>query len=250
MNKSKSELKAMIFAAGMGTRLKPLTDSMPKALVPIAGKPMLEHLIVKLKKAGFTQIVVNVHHFADMIIDFLNSNNNFGITINVSDERDKLLDTGGGIKHAAEFLQGNEPFLVHNVDIFSNVDLNDIYNKHCSQNSLATLLVSSRKTARYLLFNAENRLCGWKNKSTGELKLCNTQFSQDKCSEYAFGGIHVISPTIFNCFENWEDKFSIIDFYLSQAQTQDIHAYIPQQLKLIDAGKQETLTEIENFLED
>jgi NDP-sugar pyrophosphorylase family protein len=243
---NKSKKKAMIFAAGMGTRLKPLTDVMPKALVPIAGKPMLEHIINKLKRAGFTHIVVNVHHFADMIIDFLNSNNNFDINISISDERNRLLDTGGGIKHASEFLQGNEPFLVHNVDIFSNVDLTEMYNQHCSQKSFATLLVSKRKTSRYLLFNAENSLCGWENKSTGELKLCDTNFLRNQCAEYAFGGIHVISPTIFNHFNDWADKFSIIDFYLSQAQTQDIHAYIPQQLRLIDAGTQEALAEVES----
>ncbi|MDR1552429.1 MAG: nucleotidyltransferase family protein [Prevotellaceae bacterium] len=242
----KNKLKAMIFAAGMGTRLKPITDSLPKALVPVAGQPILEHLIKKLKRAGFTQIVINVHHFADMIIDFLNRNNNFGIDIYISDERDCLLDTGGGIKHAAKFLQGNEPFLVHNVDIVSNADLNDIYEKHCAENAFATLLASERKTTRCLLFNTDNKLCGWQNKLTNELKWCNLQSAYSNCTAYAFGGIHVISSEIFNCFDNYPEIFSIIDFYLSHAQKKDIRAYVPQQLRLIDIGKQETLLQAEN----
>ena len=238
--------KAMIFAAGLGTRLKPLTDNMPKALVCIAGKPILEHLIIKLKNSGFTQIVINVHHFADMIIDFLNHNNNFGIDISISDERECLLDTGGGIKHAARFLQGDKPFLVHNVDIISNVNMNEIYEQHNSNNSLATLLASNRESSRRLLFDADRQLCGWQNKSTGELKWSNAKSSYIDCKAYAFGGIHVISPEIFNHFDGWNGKFSIIDFYLSIAQTQNICAYIPQQLQIIDIGKKETLQQAEN----
>ena len=157
----------MIFAAGLGSRLKPLTDNMPKALVPVAGKPMLEHVILKLKEAGFDQIVINIHHLGQQIIDFLQANNNFGVKIYISDERDYLLDTGGGIKKAALFLQGDEPFLVHNVDILSNVDLKQLYQQHVNNNALATLLVSQRQTSRYLLFNQENKLCGWRNHATG-----------------------------------------------------------------------------------
>ncbi|MDD2416473.1 MAG: sugar phosphate nucleotidyltransferase, partial [Parabacteroides sp.] len=141
-------MKAMIFAAGTGSRLKPFTDHTPKALIPVAGKPMLEHVILKLKEAGFDEIVVNVHHLGDQIIDFLTLNNNFGLEIHISDERDYLLETGGGIKHAARFLQGEEPFLVHNVDIVSNVNLKELYNHHLQTNPLATLLVSKRETSR------------------------------------------------------------------------------------------------------
>ena len=136
----------MIFAAGLGSRLKPLTDNMPKALVPVAGKPMLEHVILKLKAAGFDQIVINIHHLGQQIIDFLQANNNFGVQIYLSDERDYLLDTGGGIKKATRFLMGDEPFLVHNVDILSNVDLRQFYRHHAEGKALATLLVSQRKT--------------------------------------------------------------------------------------------------------
>lgn len=153
-------MKAMIFAAGLGTRLKPLTDHMPKALVPVAGRPMLEHVILKLKKAGFTELVINIHHFGEQIIDFLKANQNFGLTIHISDERDKLLDTGGGIKKAATFFTGTEPFLVHNVDILSNADLKEVYDFHRKSQNQATLLVSPRKTSRYLLFDTDNRLPG------------------------------------------------------------------------------------------
>jgi NDP-sugar pyrophosphorylase family protein len=240
--------KAMIFAAGLGTRLKPLTDKMPKALVPVAGKPMLEHIILKLSKFGFRQIVINVHHFADMIVDFLSSNNSFGLDICISDERNKLLDTGGGIKHAEHFLNEQQPFLVHNVDIFSNVDLNDFYLKYCENNALATLLVSERESSRNLFFDKNLQLCGWKNKSTDELKWTNSQVPISDCRAYAFGGIHVISPEIFKLFPKNEDKFSIIDFYLSQAQSQKIGAYIPENLQLIDIGKLESLKEVESKL--
>ena len=163
-------MKAMIFAAGLGTRLKPLTDNKPKALVEVGGKTMLELVILKLKEAGFNEIVINIHHFGQQIIDYLKANNNFGLTIHISDERDYLLDTGGGIKKATPFLMGNEPFLVHNVDIFSNVDLRQLYENHLKSGATATLLVSQRKTARYLLFNKENKLCGWHNNETGEVK--------------------------------------------------------------------------------
>ena len=161
-------MKAMIFAAGLGTRLKPLTDHMPKALVPVAGKPMLEHVIEKLKATGFDEIVINVHHFAQQIIDFLKANNNFGIKIWISDETEELLDTGGGIKKTAHFF--DEPFLVHNADILSNVDLKALYDYHLTSGNDATLLVSSRKTVRYLLFDDANRLCGWINKETLQTK--------------------------------------------------------------------------------
>lgn len=238
--------KAMILAAGLGTRLKPLTDSMPKALIPIAGKPVLEHLILKLKHSGFTQIIINIHHFPDMIIDFLSRNNNFGIDIFISAERECLLDTGGGIKHAAKFLHGNKPFLVHNADIVSNVNINEMYEKHICNNSLATLLVNNRESSRCLLFNESGQLCGWKNKSTGESKWTDPEILPDTCKSYAFCGIHVISPDIFNHFQEWSGNFSIIDFYLHIAQTENICAYALQELKIIDIGKTENLKQAES----
>lgn len=240
-------MKAMIFAAGLGTRLKPLTDNMPKALLPVKGKPMLEHVILKLKDAGFHQIVINIHHLGDQILNFLAANDNFGIQIYVSDERDYLLDTGGGIKHAEVFLQSNEPFLVHNVDIMSDIDLRELYNRHVEMNPLATLLVSKRATSRYLLFNKDNRLCGWRNRATGEIKSFYPDFDPNLYNEYAFSGIHVLSPKIFDYMEEWTGKFSIIQFYLSICAKTDIRAYIAENLRLLDIGKPETLKEAEGF---
>ena len=241
-------MKAMIFAAGMGTRLKPLTDTMPKALVPINGKPMLEHIILKLKNSGFTQIVINIHHLGQQIIDFLAENNNFGIDIIISDERDYLMDTGGGIKKAKSFFTGKEPFLIHNVGIISNVDLKKLYDKHLETNPLATLLVSKRETSRYLLFNKENKLCGWRNLETGEVKSFYPYFDPAQYNEYAFSGIHVLSPEIFDWMEEWTGKFSIINFYLSICAKTDIHAYPAENLHLMDIGKIETLTKAEEWI--
>ena len=241
-------MKAMILAAGMGARLKPLTDTTPKALIPVGGKPMIEHLILKLKLAGVNQIVINIHHLGDQIIDFLAQNNNFGIDIQISDERDYLLDTGGAIKKAQPFLDGDEPFLVHNVDILSNVDIQQLYQTHIETNSLATLLVSKRDTSRYLLFNKENQLCGWHNKETGEIKSHFPDFNPEIYAQYAFGGIHILSPKIFEWMDEWTGKFSIINFYLSIAAKTDIHAYPMDELRLLDIGKPNALEIATDFL--
>lgn len=242
-------MKAMIFAAGMGTRLKPMTDNTPKALIPIGGKPMLEHLIVKLKKAGFSELVINIHHEGQQIIDFLAANDNFGVHIDISDERNYLLDTGGGIKNAARFLEGNEPFLVHNVDIISNVDLGQLYETHMQTNPLATLLVSKRNTSRYLLFNDKNQLCGWRNHETGEVKSYYPDFDPALYNEYAFGGIHVLSPEIFEWMDEWTGKFPIINFYLSICAKTNLQAYPLDNLQLLDIGKPEALAKAEEWLE-
>ena len=237
----------MIFAAGLGTRLKPLTDHMPKALVPVAGKPMLEHVIEKLKAAGFDEIVINVHHFANQIIDFLKEKNNFGITIHISDETDFLLDTGGGIKKAAPYF--DEPFLIHNVDILSNTDLKALYNYHLQSGNDATLLVSPRQTTRYLLFNSDRRLCGWINKNTLQTKPEGFIYQPNGQKEYAFSGIHIISPGLFKYMdEKWNGKFSIMDFYLQLCQEALIGGYAKEDLQLIDIGKPETLAKAEEYI--
>ena len=236
----------MIFAAGLGTRLKPLTDHMPKALVPVAGKPMLEHVILKLIASGFDEIVINVHHFAEQIIDFLKEKNNFGIKIWISDETEELLDTGGGIKKASSLL--NEPFLVHNADILSNVDLKALYDFHIASENDATLLVSPRKTVRYLLFDQTNRLCGWINKDTLQTKPEGFIYQPDEQQEYAFGGIHIISPSLFKYMEGWTGKFSIMDFYLQTCQKARLGGYAKEDLQLIDIGKPDTLAKAEEFL--
>lgn len=161
-------MKAMIFAAGLGTRLRPLTNDRPKALVEVGGKPMLEHVITRMIDAGFEDITVNIHHFGQKIIDFLDAKNNFGINIHISDERDLLLDTGGGILKAKKFLDGNEPFLVHNADILTSLDLKAFYDWHCKDtDTVASLLVKHRDTARYLLFDHNDKLKGWINKNRG-----------------------------------------------------------------------------------
>ena len=173
-------MKAMIFAAGLGTRLRPLTDHMPKALVPVAGKPMLERVILRLKEAGFNEITVNIHHFGEQIIDFLRAHDNFGTEIHISDERGMLLDTGGGIKKARPFLDGQEPFLVHNADILTDIDLAGLYRHHLESDAESTLLVSERKTSRYLLFDDDYHLHGWINKSTGEVKPAGFDYRETK----------------------------------------------------------------------
>lgn len=162
-------MKAMIFAAGLGTRLRPLTDNCPKALVEVGGKPMLGRVMQRLIDAGVTEAVVNVHHFAGMIKEYLTANNNFGITVHVSDESDLLLDTGGGILRARQWLDGGEPFIVHNADILSDVDLAAMYRAHEASGADATLLVAHRQSSRYLAFgNADSRLHGWINTTTGQ----------------------------------------------------------------------------------
>lgn len=242
-------MKAMIFAAGLGTRLKPLTDHMPKALVPVAGRPMLEHVILKLKAAGFNELVINIHHFGEQILDFLRANQNFGLTIHISDERDCLLDTGGGIRKAKPFFRGNEPFLVHNVDILSDTDLKALYEYHRQSGNDATLLASRRKTIRYLLFDDEKRLCGWINKDTLQTKPEGFAYNPEHHHEYAFSGIHVISPSLFHYMdERWTGKFSIMDFYLQTCHEARIGGRLTDTLRLIDIGKPETLTQAEEFL--
>lgn len=242
-------MKAMIFAAGLGTRLKPLTDHMPKALVPVAGRPMLEHVILKLKAAEFNELVINIHHFGEQILDFLRANQNFGLTIHISDERDCLLNTGGGIRKAEPFFRGNEPFLVHNVDILSDTDLKALYEYHRQSGNDATLLASRRKTIRYLLFDDEKRLCGWINKDTLQTKPEGFAYNPEHHHEYAFSGIHVISPSLFHYMdERWTGKFSIMDFYLQTCHEARIGGRLTDTLRLIDIGKPETLTQAEEFL--
>lgn len=240
-------MKALIFAAGLGTRLKPLTDNLPKALVPIAGKPLLEHVILKLKASGFDEIIVNVHHFPDQIIDFIRSNNNFGIRIEISDERDNLLDTGGGIKKAATFFDDNIPFLVHNVDILSTVDLAALYHQHLRSNPLATLVVSQRNTFRYLLFDDDTRLCGWINEKTDETKPVGFKHPE-RYNKLAFSGIQILSPEVFKLMEYFPDKFSVMDFYLANPSQNRILGFIPEDYKMLDVGKLNVIDEAEAFV--
>ena len=242
-------MKAMIFAAGLGTRLRPLTNDRPKALVEIGGKTMLERVIVKLAEAGFDDITINIHHFGEKIIDFLEKNNNIGLNINISDERDLLLDTGGGIFKARPFLDGDEPFLVHNADILTNIDLLAMYQRHAESGAMATLLVKDRKTSRYFVFDDDYRLQGWINKSTGETRP--EQFvHREGMHELAFGGIHVISPSIFQELESYskgQPKFSVTPFYVDECHNHVIRGYVQDApYTWLDVGKPETLKEAED----
>ncbi|MBO4549266.1 MAG: NTP transferase domain-containing protein, partial [Bacteroidaceae bacterium] len=251
--------RAMIFAAGLGTRLKPLTDTMPKALVPVGGKPLLEHLLEKLKAAGFTDIVINVHHFADMIEEWCQQHP-MRCRILFSDEREQLLETGGGIKHAVPLLRdAQEGFLIHNVDILSNVDLQAFAEAGRAPSPLesegkrlkaATLLVSERETQRYLLFDDDMRLVGWTNIATGEVRSPYPNLDPKLYHKYAFAGIHYMNPRLFSYFEGWPDKFGIIDFYLKVCAEEPIYGYVQPGLKLMDVGKLDTLNEAEAFVKE
>lgn len=238
--------RAMIFAAGLGTRLKPLTDTMPKALVPVAGKPLLQHLLEKLKAAGFHDVVINVHHFADMIEEWC-YNHPMGMHIWFSDERAQLLETGGGIKHAAPLLRdAQDGFLIHNVDILSNVDLRAF--AEAGRGRAATLLVSERETQRYLLFDDDMRLVGWTNIATGEVRSPYPNFDPKLYKRYAFAGIHYMNPRLFPYFDAFPDKFSIIDFYLHVCSKEPVYGHLQPDLQLIDVGKPDSLPKAEAAL--
>lgn len=248
----------MIFAAGLGTRLKPITDHMPKAMVSVGEEPLIKHVIEKLKSAGTERIVVNVHHFATQITDYLKENNNFNTDIRISDESDKLLDTGGGIKKAQDLFDKEYPILIHNVDILSNVDLKRFYEAGISNSNIdmesttvdAVLLVSERKTKRYLLFDNSMRLVGWTNIETGEVRSPYPNLNPKDCKMYAFAGIHTISPRLFEMMdEDFPDKFGIIDFYLKACKSHIIKGYVKEDLKLLDVGKLDTLKEAEDFVQ-
>lgn len=237
----------MIFAAGLGTRLKPLTDTMPKAMVPVAGKPLLEHVLLRLKACGFQRVVVNVHHFSRQIIDFLKANDDFGLDLTVSDETAQLLDTGGGLRKAFPLFSADCPVLLHNVDILSNVNLQTFYDQ--SQEADATLLVSERKTQRYLLFDENSRLRGWTNIATGEVRSPYPSLDTSCLDRYAFSGIHVVSPRLLPLMGDFPEKFGIMDFYLKVCDTADIRGHVGQGLCLMDVGKQDTLAEADQFVE-
>lgn len=240
----------MIFAAGLGTRLKPLTDTMPKALVPVAGQPLLWHVIQKLKTTGFERLVVNVHHFAGQIVDYLKENNNFGLDIRISDESDGLLETGGGIKKALPLFDAESPILIHNVDILSNVDVAALYDNVSQNNPDALLLVSWRNTKRYLQFDDTMRLQGWINIETGEQKGNISSLTSQLLSlrKLAFSGIHVLSPRVYPLFKEMPDRFGIIDFYLKYCHQCTFMGLEMKDLRLMDVGKLDTLDQAENFI--
>ena len=225
----------MIFAAGLGTRLKPLTDTMPKALVRVGDKPLLWHVLTKLRAAGFERIVINVHHFAQQIVDYIGANQSFGLDIRFSDETGGLLETGGGIKKALPLFNPSEPILIHNVDILSNLDLGAL------SLDAPLLVVSRRQTKRYLQFDDSMRLVGWKNVETGEVK-------GREADSLAFSGIHVFHPSLAPLLADWPDRFPIMDFYLKACSDHLIRGYEAPDLRLLDVGKLDTLEAAELFI--
>lgn len=232
----------MIFAAGMGTRLKPLTDVIPKALVPVGDKPLLQHVLEKMGAAGCDNVVVNVHHKAGQIKNFINIAGNFPFRISVSDESEALLETGGGIRKARSLFHRDEPVLIHNVDIISNVDIEKLYANIADAD--AVLLVSERKTQRYLLFDDDMRLVGWTNIATGEVKSPYPELNPSNYRKLAFSGIHAIGWNLLDDMEAWQDRFPIIEFYLSRCMERRIKGYVQPDLHLVDVGKLDTLLEL------
>ncbi len=265
----------MIFAAGLGTRLKPITDTLPKALVPVCGKPLLWHVLRKLMSSGISETVVNVHHFADKVEKWLDGQPwvtlsvndpdcdgaecvpGRSVTVHISDERDMLLETGGAVLHARPYLEGCGHFIIHNVDILSNCNLKWLESQ-VREDALATLLVSPRKTRRNLLFEPVSmRLAGWTDTQTGEVRMSDPSLDSSACLAFAFSGIHVMSDRIFGVMEEyvaWKGlpqdyaRFPITDFYLAAASRHPIYGVCLESLELLDVGKLDALEPAEAFV--
>ena len=243
----------MILAAGLGTRLKPLTDTMPKALVPVGGKPLLEWNIRKLQAQGYDRFVVNIHHFAQQIVDYVKEQD-YAPLVRFSDETSELLETGGGLKKAQDLFVEEAPILIHNVDILDNVNYDWFARQHQPDED-AVLLVSQRQTKRYLLFDNAMHLMGWKNIETGEIKspyeyVRRTGLSQhgEPLNMFAFSGIHSFSPRLFPLMDRFPDRFGIIDFYLSVCHRSHIVGLVKPDLHVLDVGKLDSLEQAENYV--
>lgn len=237
-------MKAMILAAGLGTRLKPWTDKHPKALAMVNGKSLLQRNIEYLQTHGIKEVIVNVHHFANQILKAVDENNGWGSNITISDETEKLLETGGGLKKAAWYFKNEENFVLLNVDILTDLNLSEMIQQHVELDPLATLAVSERETSRYFLFNQENELCGWRNIKTKEEKIVRNEI---ELKQLAFSGIQVLNQKIFSRLLS-EDKFSMVDVYLKNCSTNKMMAYNHTGKVLIDVGKPESLIIAENFI--
>ena len=263
-------MKAMIFAAGLGTRLKPLTDTLPKALVPVCGKPLIEHVARKLQASGIDEAVVNIHYFADKIEEWMASqpwitnkkeNKSEGqMLMEISDERELLLETGGAVLHARRYLQGCGHFLIHNVDILSNCDIK-WFASQTRPDALATLLVSDRKTTRFLLFAPEDmRLVGWMNTDSGDYHVTSPDIIPAQCRALAFSGIHILSDQVLGLMDEYVKekglpkdekcgtRFPIMSFYMWAAAKKPIYGVVAKELEFIDVGKLDALKPAEEFI--
>ena len=233
----------MIFAAGLGTRLYPYTSDRPKALAEVSGKTLLQIAIEKVAKYGYNELIINIHHFGDQVIAFLEMNRNFGLDIKISDERDYLLDTGGAILKAAPYLEGVEPFLVYNVDVISNIDLKLFRAYHEERGGLATMVVRDRKTERYLLLDDSMQLSGWRNLKTGCEKISR---QVNKYNYLAYSGIQMINPAIFKLITE-TGKFPLIPLYLRLSADYPIYGYNDPSSLWMDLGKPDQLVEAEKL---
>jgi MurNAc alpha-1-phosphate uridylyltransferase len=231
-------MKAMLLAAGFGTRLKPFTNKHPKALAEINRKPLLQINIEYLQQFGIYDVIVNVHHFAEQIIESIKNNNGWGSNIHISDETDAILETGGGLKRAAWFFKEEQELVLMNVDVLTNLQLNEMIYFHRENEPLATLATTNRETSRYFLFNEVNILCGWKNVKTDEKKIMR---EEKNLIPKAFSGIHIINTDIFSLVKQSEIKFSMVDVYLSLCGDNKILSFDHSQTKFIDVGKPESL---------
>jgi len=238
--------KAMILAAGLGTRLKPITLTKPKALAEVDGITLLEYSIKHLKRYGFDDIIINVHHFADQVIEFLKKKNDFGVHLTISDEREQLLNTGGGLKKASGFFNDDKPFLMYNVDVLSDINLNNLYHTHIESNAIVTLAVRGRKTSRYFLFDQAGCLCGWKNMSTNQIII--TSRSVSKLQPFAFSGIQVINPGLLEMISLNEGPFSITEVYIKLCANYKIMAYNHDNSFWMDMGTAESIAIAEELL--
>ena len=230
---TKRPKEAMIFAAGMGTRLKPLTDKIPKALVEAGGKSLLEHAVLKLRDSGVKLIVVNVHHHHEQVKQFIRERN-FKVEIQISDEKDQLLETWGGLKKAGIFFSKKHPVILYNVDVITDLDLKKMWTFHIEKKALATLAIRTRKTSRYLYFNNRQILTGWENTKTGEKTVCRNDMSNS--AKYGFSGIHIVEPRVFNLTDHAK-PVSLTNIYLKLAKKHDIYGFVHDQGYWYDAGK-------------
>jgi len=234
-------MKAMLFAAGLGTRLKPFTDHNPKALAEVNGKTLLEHNIRYLQRFGIYDVIVNVHHFADKIEEAIRDHDGFGSEITISDERAEVLETGGGLKKAMSFFAGENAFIVINVDVLTNLDLGKMIEHHITDTPIATLAVMNRESSRHFLFNWQMELSGWRNNKTGEERISR---AGERLTPFAFSGIQVLSGEIWNNIP-FEGKFSLVDLYLHIAKTEVIRGYDHTGNIFIDVGKADSISQAE-----